>query len=584
MTDSIAPSEFAPTGLGETIFKERYAINDEETWEQACRRVSSHVARAEESSKEYEEIFYNDLVSNKFMPGGRIWYGAGRLKAQLLNCYVCPTHDSREGWGEITKDVIIISSLGGGIGINCSPIRPRGAPIKGIGGVSTGAVSLMQMIDKVGDVIVSGGGRRLALMLCLDIDHPDIQEFLSVKLDQHELNNANISVVINFDPEEFAEKVNNGGTIDLVFNGKKYGEADALSVWKKIVNNAWENGEPGVLNQWLANKMNNIHYHAPVISTNPCGEQWLEAYGACDLGALVLPRFVKDGEFLWNELDETIRNSVRFLDDVLTVNYYPMDKVKENCESVRRIGLGVMGLHTVLMDLGLKYSSKEGLTFIDTLFNFIKNMSYEESINLAEEKGPFPAYSKEFLNSGFIKELDEYLINQIEKSGIRNCTLMTVAPTGTTSIVAGVTSGIEPLPAVIYKRRYKSMDENAKHILNEEIIVDPSYEKYPEGILESASDLHPETHFEVQKIVQAHVDNSISKTINLPEDYPKTDLGYLWLKYFKYMKGSTFYRWGSREFEPISPIPKEDWHKYTDQDGELRPEIYEDCLNGVCTV
>lgn len=577
---------FSPEGIGKTIFEQRYAISEDETWEQACHRLASHVVRAEETNNSiWEEAFFDELSENRFMPGGRIWYGCGRPKAQLLNCYVCPTHDSREGWGDITKDIIVISSLGGGIGANFSPIRPRGAPIKGIGGVATGAVSLMRIVNNVGNEIVSGGGRRLALMLCLDITHPDIEEFLSAKLDLDELTNANISVTINTDPEEFAEKVNNGENIDLEFEGKKYGEVNALELWKKIVTNAWENGEPGVLNQFLANKMNNIHYHAPVISTNPCGEQWLEAYGACDLGALVLPRFVEDGTFNWGQFEQTIQTSVRFLDNVLTVNHYPFQKIKDNCEDVRRIGLGVMGLHTMLMDLGFRYSSKKGQQFIDKLFDSIKNIAYEESVHLAEEKGQFPAYSEEFLDSGFIKTLEPYLQQRIKDHGIRNCTLMTVAPTGTTSMVAGVSSGIEPIPAVVYKRKYKTIDERANTILQEEIVTDPAYEKYDTEILESASDLHPRDHFEIQKIVQQHVDNSISKTINLPSDYSKKKLGYLWLEYLPYMKGSTFYRWGSRENEPISPIPKEEWGKYIQQ-SEVKEteESYDDCANGVCVI
>jgi ribonucleoside-diphosphate reductase alpha chain len=577
---------FSPTGLGETIFRERYALTPDESWSQACYRVSNHVGTAElENVDDYKNLFYQELVTNKFMPGGRIWYGAGRNKAQLLNCYVVPTVDSREGWGDTTKDTIVISGLGGGVGINFSPIRPRGANIKGTGGVATGSVSLMQLIDGVGDVLVSGGGRRLALMFCLAIDHPDIEEFLHSKLDEDQLNNANMSVILDFDPKEFSEKVNNGGKIPLVFEGKEYGELDAISVWKKIVKHAWANGEPGVLNQHLAEEMNNIHYYKPVISTNPCGEQWLEAYGACDLGALVLPRFVEDGTFRWGEFDDTIRTAVRFLDDVLDVNYYPNEKIKDNCEAVRRIGLGVMGLHSMLMDLGMKYSSHEAIEFEDKLFDTIKNIAYQESVELAKEKGQFPAYQKEFLDSGFVKTLDDDLRGRIDENGIRNCTLMTVAPTGTTSIVAGVSSGIEPLPAVVYNRSYKTIDDRANETLKSEIVVDPSYYEYSTTVLESASDLHPKTHFEVQKTIQKHVDNSISKTINLPKDYPINELGYLWLEYLPYMKGSTFYRWGSREFEPISPIPKEEWYKYVGEvDTKETEEIYDDCVGGVCAV
>lgn len=213
---------FEPSGLGLTIFKERYAISDE-SWSDASLRVAQHVAAAEENGKRdiYTKRFFQEISENYFMPGGRIWYGSGRPKAQLLNCFVVPTADSREGWGKTTYDTIVISGLMGGVGINVSPVRPRGYAIKGTGGVATGAVSLMELIDGVGNVIVGGGGRRMALMLCLDINHPDLEEFLDAKLDQHKLNNANISVVLppGFSAERFRSAVKNDESIDLVFNG-----------------------------------------------------------------------------------------------------------------------------------------------------------------------------------------------------------------------------------------------------------------------------------------------------------------------------------------------------------------------------
>jgi ribonucleoside-diphosphate reductase alpha chain len=306
---------FAPIGLGATIFKERYARYPEETFEQASKRVAEHVAQAEENGniQKYSDRFTEQIASNRFMPGGRIWYGSGRPKAQLLNCFVVPTADSREGWGKTLSDVIVVSGLGGGVGVNCSPVRPRGSDIKGTGGTATGAVSLMQMIDRVGDVLVSGGGRRLALMLCLDLTHPDLEEFLNVKLDLDELTNANISVVIDIPTDEFVEKVKNNEEIDLVFGGRPTGRTiRAGDLWARLVENAWKTGEPGVLNGHYANQMNNIWYYKDLISTNPCGEIWLEEYGCCDLGALVLPRFVHDGEFDWDGLDESIRLGTRF--------------------------------------------------------------------------------------------------------------------------------------------------------------------------------------------------------------------------------------------------------------------------------
>lgn len=586
---------FEPSGLGLTIFKDRYARDTEEKWEEACLRVAEHVAEAEENGnvRKYRERFHQQLISNKFMPGGRIWYGAGRPKAQLLNCFVIPTQDSREGWGKTTSDVIVISGLMGGVGINMSPIRPRGYAVKGTGGIATGAVSLMELINGVGDVIVGGGGRRMALMLCLDVNHPDIEEFLEAKLDKDKLNNGNVSVVLPPDmpAEEFVNKVINNEEIELIFNGVPSGKTiSAKWLWDRLVENSWKSGEPGVLNGHLANKMNNIHYYRPLISTNPCGEIWLEPYGCCDLGALVLPRFVEDGEFDWDALDESVRLGVRFLDNVLTVNHYPLPEVQENCENTRRIGLGVMGLHTMLLELGMKYDSEEAFEFIDRLFNTIKNTAYDASINLAIEKGPFAAYDPQFLDSGFTKTLKRGIRNKIREHGIRNCALLTIPPTGTTSMVADVSSGIEPLPPAVYVRNYYKPNANGERELAQELVIEKSFEKYPD-LIQSAIDIPVESHFRMQAVVQKHIDNAVSKTINLAQDFPQDQFGDIWLKYLPILKGTTIYRYGSRENEPINPVPRDQWEDVIaanklDIHTEMTVEEFMsvDCPGGSCEV
>lgn len=586
---------WSPSGLGEQIFKDRYARSAEESWEEACLRVADHIAQAEQNGKyqQYKDRFYGQLVSNKFNPGGRIWYGSGRPKAQLLNCFVIGTADSREGWGKTTSDVIVISGLMGGVGLNVSPIRPRGYDIKGTGGVATGAVSLMKLINGVGDVIVGGGGRRMALMLALELTHPDIEEFLKVKLDLDELTNANVSITIpsNMSGEEFKSKIENDEEIDLQFNGIPSGKTiSARWLWETLVENSWKSGEPGVLNQHLANKMNNIYYHRPLICTNPCGEIWLEEYGCCDLGALVLPRFVnEDGTFDWDSLDESIRLGVRFLDNVLTVNHYPLAEVKENCENVRRIGLGVMGLHSMLLKMGMRYDDQKSFEFVDELFDFIKNVSYDASVNLAIEKGPFPAYDEPFLHSGFVKTLKRGLRNKIREHGIRNCAIMTIAPTGTTSMVSNVSSGIEPLPPSVYWRTYFKPTPDGTRELKRELVVDDSYYLYPD-LIQSAIDVPVESHFEMQKIVQKHIDNAVSKTINLAKDFPQDKFGDIWLEYLPYLKGTTVYRYGSRENEPISPVPRELWDETikaekAESDQMTVDEFMSlDCVDGVCEI
>lgn len=600
MTD-VKNTVLGPTGLGKTIFQDRYARSEDETWEEACHRVARHIAEAETNGKVtiFTERFNEQLINNKFCPGGRIWYGSGRPKAQLLNCFVVPTSDSREGWGKTASDTIVISSLMGGIGMNVSPIRPRGYAINGTGGYATGSVSFMQLINGVGDVVVGGGGRRMALMLCLDITHPDLEEFLHAKLDLEYLNNANISLVIpvSLPTEKFVEAVRNDEDIPLTFNGLPSGKVvSAKWLWETILHNSWKSGEPGILNGYLANKMNNIWYHKPLISTNPCGEIWLEEYGCCCLGALVLPRFVKGGVFDWDEFDESIRLGVRFLDNVLTVNHSPLPEIKENCDTLRRIGLGVMGLHTMLLALGMNYDSPESLAFIEKLFEVKKNTEYDASINLAIEKGPFPAYSEKFLESGFIKTLKRGLRNKIKEHGIRNCAIATIAPTGTTSMFSwntfgesGVSSGIETENPAVYWRHFYRADNMGHRTLNRELVVSSAFHRYPE-IIQSAIDVSVRSHFEVQKIAQKHIDNAVSKTINLANDFAEEELGDIWLEYLPFLKGTTVYRYGSRENEPIQPIPREQWteviaaNSIGEEEASAEELMDMECPTGVCEV
>lgn len=591
VADFVSEDEvFQLDDLAQEVFKRSYAYNSDETWIEASIRVAEHVAQAEDPSlhNHWSDRFYNEIVTNRFMPGGRIWYGSGRPKAQLLNCFVVDVEDSREGWGQYLKESVIISGTGGGLGANFSKVRPNGSEVKGTGGYATGPVSLMRMDNSVGLELVAGGGRRMAKMSCLEINHPDIVEFLNCKLVDGDLSTTNISVVLNFEPEEFVRLVKEDEKIDLVWNGRPTGETvSAKELWNLIVKNAWNNGEPGVLNGYYANEQNNIYYHKPLISTNPCGEIWLEAYGCCCLGALVLPRFVNNGEVDWQQLEDTIKIAVRFLDNVLTVNHYPLEKIKENCEQVRRIGLGVMGLHTMLLELGIKYS--KGFEFVDQLFAFIKKVAYNASIDLAIEKGAFPAYHSEFLYSGYVSNLPESIKTNIYENGIRNCAILTVAPTGTTGIVSGVSTGIEPYMAPVYWRRIKTVDENLKTVIEKKLVVEPAYEDYG-SLCEGAADIKVEDHFRMQQVVQKHVDNAVSKTINIPNDYPIENLSDIWLSNLPTLKGTTFYRWGSREDEPIQPILSRDIElvlRETPSDMISRKERNKnegDCATGVCVI
>jgi ribonucleoside-diphosphate reductase alpha chain len=336
-----------------------------------------------------------------------------------------------------------------------------------------------------------------------------------------------------------------------------------------------------MLNRYLANKMSNIWYVEPLTSTNPCGEIWLSPYDCCCLGALVLPRFVKDGKIDWDALEQTVRVGVRFLDDVLTVNQYPLPEIAAKCSQLRRIGLGVTGLHHMLLELGLKYNAPSGLEFVDDLMKRIKQWSYEASSDLSAEKGPFAAYDGDkFLRSGFCKGLKPSLREKIRRDGMRNCAVNTIAPTGTISIVCDVSSGIEPIFAAAYERRFRKGDEIAM-----EIVVDPVFQRMVSegrGVKHflGAHDLSIRDHMEMQRVCQKHVDNAVSKTINLPPDTSWEDLSELYAEFLSDLKGVTVYPDGSRENQPLTPIP-------LDQATNLAKNskaglVGDKCRSGVC--
>lgn len=591
--EQLPQAGFNPKGLGDTIFKQRYARYDSESWESACDRVATHVAQAENGSREkWRGRFYQKLSEGLFVPGGRIWYGSGRAKGQLLNCFVVPTDDSREGWGQTVKDMLIISGTGGGVGTNYSPIRPRGTPIKGTGGEATGAVSLMEIINQTGEVIKAGGGRRTALMMCLRYDHADIMEFLNAKLDLERLNNANVSVLVD---DDFFKQVENNEDIVLKFRDRPVVDSEgnertipAQELWNKIIENSYESAEPGILNIGLANKMNNIHYYKPLIATNPCGEIWLESYGCCCLGAVNLAQHITDGEMDWESLADTVNVGVRLLDNVLDVNQYPIKEIEINCQKVRRIGLGIMGLGHALVKMGYKYGSEEGNAQVDKMMKFIKERAYEASTFLAVERGPFEAYTEDFLNSGFVKTLPRRIKQNIREHGVRNCALLTIAPTGTTSMVMGTSSGIEPIFAPGYIRRYYDSDNKSNdRILKQEMVIDPLFkELYESGADMSSfiatSDLSVRNHMEVQAICQKHIDNSISKTINIPNEYDISDYGDLMLEFGPQLKGITVYRQGSRGNEPLTPITVEQAIESLKSEEAVEGAAANDCPSGVC--
>lgn len=578
---------YEPKGLALDIFKKRYALHAEETFAEACDRVAYHVAQAEQGEKvgQWRGIFAEALRRNLFFPGGRIMFGSGRPKGQLLNCFVVPTADSREGWGKTVSDMIVISGTGGGVGFNFTPIRPRGSKINGSGGTATGPVSLMEGINGFGEKIKAGGGRRVAMMMALGLSHKDIVEFLDAKLDLGELNNANVSVVFDENPEHFFEHVKRDEQFELKHNGKVVGHARAKEIWQKIVKNALKGGEPGLLNGYLANRMSNIGYYTPLICTNPCGEIWLAAYDCCDLGSLVLHRYVDESkkDLNWGLLQETVFTAVRFLDNVLTVNNYPLPEIKEQCSNIRRIGMGVTGLHDMLLRLGLKYNSSAGLEFVDKVMDKIKNWAYEASSDIAQEKGAFPKFDPElFLKGGFAKTLKPSLREKVRQHGMRNCAVLTVPPVGTGSIVCDCSSGIEPMFAAAYKRRYRDGDD-----LAEEVVIHPLFQQFMEegrGVkhFQGAHEIKLRDHFEMQRTVQRHIDNAVSKTINVPQGVSVDELSELYMEFLPELKGVTVYPEGSRENQPLTPMDLDEAVAYFKSGKGSVGTAEGKCKSGVC--
>jgi ribonucleoside-diphosphate reductase alpha chain len=601
--------------LGQEIFETRYAYPGETKWSERAKVIAKTIASAEtdEDKEKVEKMFYEAISSGDLIPGGRIIFGAGRNRGNhnLLNCYVIVPEDSVDSIGKTVQDMYKISCAGGGVGFNVSKIRPRGDHIGSVKNSAPGAVSVLQMINEVGEHVRAGKNRRTALMGILNITHPDLLEFLSVKLDQGQLNNFNISVAIT---NRFLEAVELDEDWYFSFNNKEYhsyevvrhwkdtsgedgiggsggecirvigmDEEDALSrannfhkktwtdsfemlgrkdikardLWDLIWKNSVESGDPGIYNIDLANKYTNVSYFESLDSTNPCGEISLPSYGNCCLGNINLSNMVLDdcSDLDWKRLARTVRTGIRFLDDVLTVNTFPTEECKLVGERSRRIGLGVTGLHYMLIKLGIKYGSEKCLEFLDRLFSTIRDESYKQSIYLARDKSPFSEfdYSK-FLNEEFAKTLPARIRMLIKRYGIRNAVMLTIPPCGTISMLHGVSSGIEPIFSAMYNRRYRQANT-----WKQKLVVDPLFQEWhSQGkTLENfvgAYDIAPEDHIRVQATVQKYMDSCISKTINLPATSTPEEFSQAALDYAPYLKGLTVYRAGAKEGEPLQAI------------------------------
>ena len=555
-------------------------------------RVARGIAAVEKTAAlraKWEKKFRAALEDWKFVPAGRILTGAGSDQAlTYYNCYVIPSpDDSRGGIIETLNRMAEIMSRGGGVGMNLSSLRPRYDYVKGVNGRSSGSVSWGSLYSFVTGLIEQGGSRRGALMLILNVWHPDIEEFISSKTEMGKITNANISVGIT---DDFMDAVNTDADWDLVFpdrtdpdydtmwNGdfagwkaagkavKTYKTVKAKALWEKIVDSAWASAEPGLFFIDRSNTFSNSHYYAPLISTNPCGEQPLPGWAVCNLGAVNLAKFVRPeyaadkarttAEALegvkWDELKETLHTAVRFLDNVIDATPYFFEENRAQQMSERRVGLNTMGIAEMMVKLGIRYGSDEGNAFINTLYEFIATESYRMSTDLAEEKGVFPRFNAaKLLKSGYMKGMPKEVREWVREKGLRNVTILTQAPNGTIGTMVGTSTGIEPFYYWTYQRRSRLGVHEEKVAVYEAWQAANPGQPTPDYFV-TAMDLSPDEHIRVQAAIQRWVDSAISKTCNVPNSYTREQVGDLYkLMHTLNCKGGTVYRDGSRDVQVL---------------------------------
>ncbi|MDO9529661.1 MAG: adenosylcobalamin-dependent ribonucleoside-diphosphate reductase, partial [Syntrophales bacterium] len=511
--------------INSEIWHKKYRFGDEKTFEDTALRVAKHIADVD---KTLAVEFYDAMVSLKFIPGGRIlaYAGTGNPKATFSNCYVMDEiEDSMEGIMKSLGESALTMKAGGGIGMNFSTLRPYGNRVGGTNSIASGPVSFMEMWNAMSRTISGVGDRKGAMIAVLNADHPDIEAFIIAKKDNTGetpvLEKFNLSVGIS---DNFMKAVEKNGEWNLIYQGANHKTVKAGDLFRLIVENNREKAEPGAMFVDTINSMNNLWYCEKINASNPCGELPMPPYGACNLGSINLTRFVadpftEDARIDIEGLTRTVKTAVRFLDNVIDLNYYPIPEQREKSLQTRRIGLGVMGLGSMLAMIGVKYGSEESLKVIEQVFGNVRNTAYEESIGLAKEKGAFPMYDKEkYLKGRFIAYLPEGLRKKIEKHGIRNSHLLTIAPTGTTAQLAGnVSSGVEPLFSLEYVRRNDGQEILVRDYAWQKYLEVAKTDEAPDFFV-TAHDLSWREHIAVMAECQKYIDSAISKTINLPKE------------------------------------------------------------------
>ncbi|GMQ90289.1 MAG: hypothetical protein BMS9Abin10_0647 [Gammaproteobacteria bacterium] len=577
--------QFFTTDIARHIWDTKYRyrdgnVNHDRTVEDTWRRIARAIAGVERNDREqWEQRFYHVLEDFKFLPGGRILAGAGtHHKVTLLNCFVMGIiDDSMDSIFDNLKEGALTMQQGGGAGYDFSTLRPYGASARTTGSIASGPVSFMRIWDSMCATLLSTGARRGAMMATLRCDHPDIEQFVAAKRDSTALRHFNLSVQVT---DDFMQAVRRGHDWALVFPAEELGGGEtggetverqwpgkpaaiacrvfrrirARELWDKIMRATYDYAEPGVLFIDRINHENNLWYREYITASNPCGEIPLPPYGACDLGAINLTCFVRDPYSERARLDidgirETAEIGTRFLDNVIDASRYPLERQSQQAHGTRRIGLGLTGLGDALLMLGLSYADQRARDLAASVMQSICHAAYRCSVKLAREKGAFPFFDKEkTLEGRFIRGLPDDIHTGIAGHGIRNSHLTTIAPTGTISMLANnISSGVEPVYDFSYSRRVLEADGSYATYALTDYAYRAWHEKKGTAPLPAqfvdARSLAPAAHLDMQAALQPFVDNAISKTINVPEDYRFADFRSLYeMAYDKGLKGCTTFR------------------------------------------
>lgn len=559
------------TTTAETVLARRYYLKDAEgnpveDWKALSRRVANAVAVADETTKsdskknkQLKDEFFSMIYNMDFLPNSPCLMNAGTDIGQLSACFVLPIEDSMDGIFTAIRNGALVHKTGGGTGYSFSRLRSRNAAVKSTQGVASGPLSFAAVFDAATETIKQGGKRRGANMGVLRVDHPDILDFIVAKEDQTKFNNFNFSVAVT---DVFMQAVQDGEEYDLIEpgNGQVVERLNAGKVFEKIIDLAWHNGEPGILFIDKANAANTTPQLGDFEATNPCGEQWLLPYESCNLGSINLGNFVAHGEIDYKRLGEVTKIATRFLDNVIDCNVFPIPEIGEMTLKTRKIGLGIMGLHDLLIQLGIPYGSEEGRKVSGEVMQFVRDTAEATSIELAKEKQPFPAFDG---------SVNSYPAR-------RNAALTSIQPTGTVSMIADCASGCEPYFSIVM----------IKHVMDGDrlVMVNKHFERiareqgfYSEGLMvkvaesgtvvghdeipqqwqdifRTAQDISPDDHIRMQGVLQnSGVDSSISKTINLPNNATREDVKFSYISGYNLgCKGLTVYRDGSRDGQVLN--------------------------------